>query len=205
MQRPNLASQVASLTPGAEYVPGGPDEALGQAACGLLSGYAAASRDLAASGEGLPMDVAHSGASLLREAYFTQFPCLHACNLRDFGQFAHLYFSRCASASEKSRNKRKIANHKIVNGTRLLAHRSRSLRSRSLAHRVKYRCAATNSRKIQVCIFFFLLGRLRVARARRELVEEVGVAPRRHGRRRLRDVHLRPRRGPRGLRSKTQF
>ena len=43
---------------------------------------------------------------------------------------------------EKSRNfDEKIA--KIANGTRLLAHRSRSLRSRSLAHREKYRCAGT--------------------------------------------------------------
>ena len=34
-----------------------------------------------------------------------------------------------------------------ANGTRLLAHRSRSLRSRSLAHRVKYRCAGTKIAK----------------------------------------------------------
>ena len=66
----------------------------------------------------------------------------------DFSHFqiAHLYFSRCASASEKKKSRKiaKIAiNREITNGTRLLAHRSRSLRSRSLAHREKYRCAAT--------------------------------------------------------------
>ena len=39
----------------------------------------------------------------------------------------------------------------FANGTRLLAHRSRSLRSRALAHRKKYRSATTKTAKIQVC------------------------------------------------------
>ena len=72
---------------------------------------------------------------------------------------AHLYFSRCAmrererKIAKKSRKNhektRQIAretrkNREIANGTRLFAHRSRWLRSRSLAHRVRYRCAGTN-------------------------------------------------------------
>ena len=74
---------------------------------------------------------------------------LHTRILRDFCHFAHLYVSRCASASEKlkknAKNRvRSRKNREIANGTRLLAHRSRSLRSRSLAHRVKHRCAGTN-------------------------------------------------------------
>ena len=55
--------------------------------------------------------------------------------------------SRC-STSRKNREIEKNSeqsreNREIANGTRLLAHRSRSLRSRSLAHRAKYRCAGT--------------------------------------------------------------
>ena len=54
--------------------------------------------------------------------------------------------------SRKNREKmRKIAktakNREIANGTRLLALRSRSQGSRSLAHRGKYRCAATKIAK----------------------------------------------------------
>ena len=78
---------------------------------------------------------------------------LHTCILGDFSHFAHLYFSRCAmrercerersaSASEKNREKsRNRERHTTARAS--LAHRSRSLRSRSLAHREKYRCAAT--------------------------------------------------------------
>ena len=65
---------------------------------------------------------------------------------------------KIAKKSQKSRQiakkSRKIAKHReIANGTRLLALRSRSLRSRSLAHREKYRCAASKIAKKQVCKF----------------------------------------------------
>ena len=86
---------------------------------------------------------------------------LHTCILAILVP-AHLYFSNFSactpvffamrdarasasvvSASEaRARAKNREKNAKIANGTRLLAHRSRSLRSRSLAHRA--------SRKIQV-------------------------------------------------------
>ena len=49
------------------------------------------------------------------------------------------------------RSRKNAKNREIANGTRLLAHRSRSLRSRSLAHREKYRCAGT------IFSFLFLL------------------------------------------------